>query len=341
MAGSGFIRSSILGAGSGGSSTFEDLTDTPGSLEANKPVEGNAAGDGVAFGPLFKRDATSAPTVNADTNAGYSVGSRWFDVSANKEYVCLDASAGAAVWSETTGGGGSSGALWRYLDATNLPSGAAAPEAVWQFDKSGSELNDRTANGHNLTASAAVAHAAAEGLTGLLNNDNFYLSVASPAGIRTTGAFTAEFLVSLVPGQAAHLISSLGLGVSELEADNYQFELRAGASYMCSVFFEHGAGNNESVVFNGGPVFGPVCLVTFTRSSDGLTHKLYIDGKLVDTKTAGNAPTGGGNADVFLMSSTNPGAAGFGGTMFSARITKEEWSAAQVLESYEFVRKLS
>lgn len=46
--------------------------------------------------------ASSVPTVNDDSGSGYSVGSRWIDVSADKEYVCLDAGSGAAVWVETT-----------------------------------------------------------------------------------------------------------------------------------------------------------------------------------------------------------------------------------------------
>lgn len=46
--------------------------------------------------------ATTDPTVNDDTGDGYAVGSRWVNVSTDKEYVCLDASTGAAVWTETT-----------------------------------------------------------------------------------------------------------------------------------------------------------------------------------------------------------------------------------------------
>ena len=45
-----------------------------------------------------KYDATSAPTAGDDTNDGYSVGSVWVDVTADRFYVCVDASAGAAVW---------------------------------------------------------------------------------------------------------------------------------------------------------------------------------------------------------------------------------------------------
>lgn len=49
-----------------------------------------------------KLDATSAPTVDNDVSEGYTVGSRWFDITNDKEYVCLDNTDGAAVWIETT-----------------------------------------------------------------------------------------------------------------------------------------------------------------------------------------------------------------------------------------------
>lgn len=56
---------------------------------------------------------TAAPTVNDDGTQGYAVGSRWIDTTNNKEYVCLAAGTGAAVWKETTqaGGGGGVNAL--------------------------------------------------------------------------------------------------------------------------------------------------------------------------------------------------------------------------------------
>ena len=53
-----------------------------------------------------KLDGIAAPTVNDDNTLGYAVGSRWIDVTNDKEYVALDVSTGAAVWTETTGAGG-------------------------------------------------------------------------------------------------------------------------------------------------------------------------------------------------------------------------------------------
>jgi len=46
--------------------------------------------------------ATVPPAVGNDNTQGYSVRSRWYDTTAKKEYVCLDASTGAADWKETT-----------------------------------------------------------------------------------------------------------------------------------------------------------------------------------------------------------------------------------------------
>ncbi|MCP4248072.1 MAG: hypothetical protein GY778_13580 [bacterium] len=50
--------------------------------------------------------ASAAPGVNDDAAAGYAVGSRWIDTTADLAYVCVDATAGAAVWVETTAGAG-------------------------------------------------------------------------------------------------------------------------------------------------------------------------------------------------------------------------------------------
>lgn len=47
---------------------------------------------------IHKLNATTAPTVNDDTNDGYKVGSLWIDTTNDVVYVCVDASAGTAVW---------------------------------------------------------------------------------------------------------------------------------------------------------------------------------------------------------------------------------------------------
>ena len=66
-----------------------------------------------------KLDATEAPAAATDDiTLGYVIGSRWFDVTNDKEYVCLDNTDGAAVWTETTGAGGGAGT---FLELTDTP----------------------------------------------------------------------------------------------------------------------------------------------------------------------------------------------------------------------------
>lgn len=52
------------------------------------------------FAAIHKVDATVAPTSTDDSGSGYGPGSIWIDVTADKAYVCVDASSTAAVWHE-------------------------------------------------------------------------------------------------------------------------------------------------------------------------------------------------------------------------------------------------
>lgn len=56
----------------------------------------------VDGGVLLKNNytATAAPTATADTSAGYAVGSVWVDVTNDKSYICVDATATSAIWNQ-------------------------------------------------------------------------------------------------------------------------------------------------------------------------------------------------------------------------------------------------
>jgi hypothetical protein len=94
-------------------------------------------------------DASAAPTVNDDVDLGYSVGSKWYDTTADKAYVCLDATADTAVWKEITptgesyadrgdpsavdfsiGSGLTADSTWRTLDLSSIVPAAAASKLV-------------------------------------------------------------------------------------------------------------------------------------------------------------------------------------------------------------------
>lgn len=74
---------------------------------------------------------TTAPTTTDDTNSWYSVSSRWIDTTNDKEYVCLDATASSAVWTETTWSGG----LSNIVDDTS-------PQLWWELDAQWNNIVD-------------------------------------------------------------------------------------------------------------------------------------------------------------------------------------------------------
>ena len=89
------------------------LTHERGGLEADvSAYSGVPLITGGATSELkYNLAATTDPGVGDDSDDGYSVGSRWINVTLDKEFACLDATVGAAVWGNTTttDGAGSGG----------------------------------------------------------------------------------------------------------------------------------------------------------------------------------------------------------------------------------------
>ncbi len=103
------------------------------------------------FTPLSKYDAIVGPAVGDDSDDDYGIGSHWYDVTADKAYICLDASVGAAVWKEVGGGGGGEtyvdrgdpsafdwavgnftlDGTWRDLDLSSIVPAGAADKPVY------------------------------------------------------------------------------------------------------------------------------------------------------------------------------------------------------------------
>ena len=59
--------------------------------------------NGVASLLRYNLSATGAPTISSDNTEGYSVGSKWIDVSSDNVWENVDATTGAAVWRRLDG----------------------------------------------------------------------------------------------------------------------------------------------------------------------------------------------------------------------------------------------
>lgn len=67
-------------------------------INLNTSVTGTLQPSNGGVGGIHKLNATVAPTANDDVNDGYAVGSLWVNVTNDTYYICVDATAGAAVW---------------------------------------------------------------------------------------------------------------------------------------------------------------------------------------------------------------------------------------------------
>ena len=105
--------------------------------------------------------ATIAPTVNNDDTEGYSILSRWADITADKEYVALDVTTGAAVWTETTS---SAAGSTTFLGLTDTPGAYTTGNSIYSVNtgttavfETTTVLTEPAANQFTLTRGTSVA----------------------------------------------------------------------------------------------------------------------------------------------------------------------------------------
>ena len=115
--------------------------------------------------------ATAAPGATDDSAAGYAVGSVWINTTADKAYVCLDATATAAVWTEITQSGGGTEATKTDIE----------DEGTTNADRYVSPEVAKNAPG------AAKAYLRLNGTGGLVTNSDYNLT---STGKDSTGIYT-------------------------------------------------------------------------------------------------------------------------------------------------------
>lgn len=234
------------------------------------------------------------------------------------------------------GGTGADGTdpTWTYLGTTN-PTGAANPEAVWQFSdaETYNDLADLTGNGHTL---ALVVGTRKKGYANGLVCEAFdgvaYLRVpnASLGALNTVGALTIEVL--FLPSLVSHgvIVSCADVAYTK---EPYAFEVNDGLYWTYELRHRSAAGAGQSFAPGAPPIGGNLHYVVMTRAADGKTVTLYHDGALVASTTLGVVP--GPIAGAVLTIGMRPnGLIPLYGAIACVRITTEAFTAAQVLEVY-------
>lgn len=148
--------------------------------------DGQAIGDSVEASSATQLSrkknnisATTAPGVTNDTTEGYKIGSFWYDVTADKAYVCLDVTTGAAVWIEITQGG-----LANIVEDTTPQLGAA-------LDGQGFDLN-------NMGVLFLTEQAAAE--ADVAGKGQLWIKTATPNELWFTDDAGTDFQIGTLTG---------------------------------------------------------------------------------------------------------------------------------------------
>lgn len=141
--------------------------------------------------------ASVDPTTTDDTNSGYSVGSRWINTTDDIEFVCLDATASAAVWKETTlieyeveflvigGGGGGAGA---GLDGGGGGAGGYRCSVSGESSGGGGSAEGTLTVQKNAVYGAVVGAGGAAGSNGVDSSFGSITSVGGGAGGQGTNS---------------------------------------------------------------------------------------------------------------------------------------------------------
>ena len=225
------------------------------------------------------------------------------------------------------------------LDLVQPTGVVAAIEGLWVFDAGGSALDDRTANGHDLILQAGGERYSVinrrVGLTA--DGTNRYATGTARPGLQTFGAITIEVLVtpSFVVGTSQETWLTYN-GTVASEAQNALYTMMSLGSdehaKPWSSVHENGVGVNNFGGSNGGfGITGSTQLVTLTRAANGTDFNWYFDGINTWGGAYSNAPTGGAHADSRFHILSDAGSTIAAGVLHAVRITKEEYTAAQVL----------
>ncbi|HET6247564.1 MAG TPA: hypothetical protein VFE47_07705 [Tepidisphaeraceae bacterium] len=229
------------------------------------------------FIALSTKIATTIPGPTDDSDSGYSEGSRWYDSGTTAEWVCTDATPGAAMWKAIAsaaylalGGGTMSGTIEMAGNNLNLNTGAGSGGGNINAD-GGNLLNVTTAVAYQFLSNRVGNGSSADGLYLAPYSSSYNISFRSDF----FGTFTELARIKGTGG-----LQNLGNGI----------DMNTGAG-TGGGDINMDSGNIANCSSIGGPggfigIAGPPASATWTATINGHTNiigELLVNNILQDT----------------------------------------------------------
>lgn len=219
-----------------------------------------------------------------------------------------------------------------YL-STTPPTGAASPEAVYHFDDTANDLNDRTVNGHTLTVNGTSRHVQLDSnVKGFYFNGSTTLKASLSSALHFTEDKTLEVVCSLDSrGSYASPILMEPSPNGEAESQNVLYHLYTNST-SGEISYQHETTSAANVQETSDYIFplSRVFLWTVTVDSVGTGLKFFINGQLIHSTTL-TGPAVNGSTGILQLGLNCTGA------ISSVRLTETEYTEEQVLEAAQQV----
>lgn len=216
---------------------------------------------------VFNYTATTDPTSANDNTQGYGPGSIWFNTSNNREWLCISAATGAAVWSF----GGASYANGGYNPSNEVTQFGSAPTALMAAEGninrqiSSAGVQPGATGGDNVLAVYSIPPNSFDGI------GNRALTITAAGSF---GATANTKTVKLIYNPATAVVgSTVGAGGITLCTTGAQTQNGGGWQLMGTVMKYGAAGSNTQLCINNGAVgtthFGVTAPAVSTAAENG------------------------------------------------------------------------